>query len=99
MLILHTFSDPIYNVKAAAIVNAQQYHPERLSAQCTDIQQAFDVAAKSESPSLLTPLAGERRRPGEIASHDKGGHREKALKLVRRAIEEVKAGIAYDNRH
>ena len=33
------------------------------------------------------------------ASHDKGGHRQRALRLVRDAIGEVKAGIAYDNRH
>ena len=33
------------------------------------------------------------------ASKDKGGHRQRALKLVHNAIEEVRAGIAYDNRH
>ena len=35
----------------------------------------------------------------ENASRDKGGHRSNALKFVRRAIKEVKAGIAYDNHH
>ena len=35
----------------------------------------------------------------ENASRDKGGHRVKALRLVRSAIGEVKAGIDYDNRH
>jgi hypothetical protein len=35
----------------------------------------------------------------ENASRDKGGHRVKALRLVRSAIGEVKAGINYDNRH
>lgn len=34
----------------------------------------------------------------ERASHDKGGHRTKALQLVDQAIAEVKAGIEYDNR-
>jgi hypothetical protein len=33
------------------------------------------------------------------ASHDKGGHRLKALEYVNRAIAEVEAGIRYDNRH
>ena len=33
------------------------------------------------------------------AAHDKGGHRVKALGLTRHAIEEVKKGIRFDNRH
>jgi hypothetical protein len=33
------------------------------------------------------------------ATHDKGGHRAKALELVRAAIAEVKQGIAYDNQN
>lgn len=35
----------------------------------------------------------------ENASRDKGGHRARALKFVRNAMEEVRAGIDYDNRH
>jgi hypothetical protein len=31
------------------------------------------------------------------ATHDKGGHRVKALALTNEAIEQVKKGIAYDN--
>lgn len=31
------------------------------------------------------------------ATHDKGGHRKKALELTDQAIEEVKKGIAFDN--
>jgi hypothetical protein len=34
----------------------------------------------------------------EAASHDKGGHRAKALELTRAAIHQVEAGIRYDNR-
>ena len=34
----------------------------------------------------------------ERASHDKGGHRVKALELVSGAIAEVQAGIRIDNR-
>ncbi len=33
------------------------------------------------------------------ADGDKGGHREKALRLVDEAIHEVQAGVRYDNRH
>lgn len=33
------------------------------------------------------------------ATADKGGHRERALDLVDRAIDEVERGIAYDRRH
>lgn len=35
----------------------------------------------------------------EHASNDKGGHREKALDLVRQAKDEVKKGISYDRNH
>ena len=33
------------------------------------------------------------------AAHDKGGHRVKALGLTRQAIEQVKKGMRFDNRH
>ena len=32
-------------------------------------------------------------------SHDKGGHRAKALDLVNRAIKQVRKGIKFDNRN
>ena len=35
----------------------------------------------------------------EAATHDKGGHRTKALDHIRKAITEVQAGIQYDNTH
>ena len=35
----------------------------------------------------------------ESATHDKGGHRAKAVELVRQAIREVEAGIQFDNTH
>jgi hypothetical protein len=35
----------------------------------------------------------------EKATADKGGHRVKAMELVRSAITEVKAGIEFDNKH
>jgi hypothetical protein len=33
------------------------------------------------------------------ATPDKGGHRVKAMELTNQAIEEVKKGIAFDNKH
>jgi len=33
------------------------------------------------------------------ASADKGGHRVKAISLINEAIDEVQAGIRFDNRH
>jgi hypothetical protein len=41
----------------------------------------------------------QAQRNLESASHDKGGHRAKALEHVRQAIAEVELGIQYDNRH
>lgn len=35
----------------------------------------------------------------EKAEHDKGGHRAKAVELVKQAISEVREGIEYDNAH
>ena len=35
----------------------------------------------------------------ENASNDKGGHRAKALRLVREALAEVRQGIRFDRRH
>lgn len=35
----------------------------------------------------------------EQATHDKGGHRAKALQLTKQAIDEVQAGIKFDNKH
>lgn len=41
----------------------------------------------------------EARTHLKAATKDKGGHREKAIDLVNRAINEVEKGIAYDRRH
>ena len=35
----------------------------------------------------------------EKATHDKGGHREAAIKLTNDAIAEVERGIGYDRHH
>lgn len=41
----------------------------------------------------------EAQKNLQSASHDKGGHRVKALEHVRQAIAEVELGIQYDNKH
>ena len=38
------------------------------------------------------------QRALEQATHDKGGHRVKALQLTKQAIDEVQAGIKFDNK-
>ena len=41
----------------------------------------------------------EAQKNLELASHDKGGHRVLALQHINQAIDEVEAGIQYDNNH
>ena len=59
-----------------------------------------DVTADPQ-PKMRSALDNLRsaERALEKASHDKGGHRAKALTLTREAIEEVQRGIKFDNRH
>lgn len=40
----------------------------------------------------------EAQRSLQAADHDKGGHRAKALNLTKAAIDEVQAGMRFDNR-
>jgi hypothetical protein len=56
---------------------------------------------RERQPKMQGALTALRRAEKELqtAEHDKGGHREKALDLVRKAISEVEAGIAYDRTH
>ena len=64
------------------------------------------VAQSSQSrpenqPEMQSALSHLRKAQSalEAGSHDKGGHRVKALKLVKDAINEVQAGIQHDNTH
>ena len=41
----------------------------------------------------------EAQKELEAATHDKGGHRSKAVSLVKQAIGEVKQGIEFDDTH
>ena len=55
-------------------------------------------ADQPQMRSALTNLK-QARANLERATSDKGGHRERALRLTNEAIEEVERGIAYDRRH
>ena len=63
--------------------------------------EAQRAARRERQPKMHGALTALRRAQKELeaAEHDKGGHREKALELVRSAISEVEAGIAYDRTH
>lgn len=63
---------------------------------------AFTATAHAEKqPRMKTAveLLEEAAHQLENATADKGGHRIKAIRLIREAIAEVKLGIKYDNRH
>ncbi len=57
--------------------------------------------AVADQPQMQAALMSlkDAERHLEKADTDKGGHRVKALELVREAIAEVDRGIAYDRRH
>ncbi|MBI5612869.1 MAG: hypothetical protein HY942_07380 [Gammaproteobacteria bacterium] len=57
--------------------------------------------AAADQPQMHAALSSlkEAERHLEKATTDKGGHRAKALELVRDAIREVNRGIAYDRRN
>ena len=58
-------------------------------------------AAPEAQPEMRAAMEHlrEAQRNLEAASHDKGGHRAKALEHVRQAMAEVELGIQYDNKH
>ncbi len=58
-------------------------------------------AAPEAQPEMRAAMEHlrEAQRNLEAASHDKGGHRAKALEHVRQAIAEVELGIKWDNEH
>jgi hypothetical protein len=61
---------------------------------------ARPVAAEPQ-PAMGAALEALKSAAGSLekATPDKGGHRNKALTLVRRAMQEVALGIKFDNRH
>ena len=67
-------------------------------AQSSKVAQSSKPEAQPEMTAALNHLR-EAERDLETASHDKGGHRAKALEHVKQAISEVQQGIQYDNTH
>jgi hypothetical protein len=60
--------------------------------------QASHPEAQPQMRAALEHLQ-QAQKELEAASHDKGGHRSRAVSLVRQAIGEVKQGIEFDNTH
>jgi hypothetical protein len=60
---------------------------------------AVPDAEAEKQPHMKMALAALKKAATSLekASHDKGGHRVKALGLTRDAIGEVEKGIAFDN--
>jgi hypothetical protein len=61
---------------------------------------AVPAVVADPQPKMRTALDSLRtaERALEQATHDKGGHRAKALQLTKQAIDEVQAGIRFDNK-
>ncbi len=57
----------------------------------------FAGYAAGKQPHMQAALKALQNAKSElaVAEHNKGGHRDKAAKLVEEAIEQVKKGIAY----
>jgi CubicO group peptidase (beta-lactamase class C family) len=60
--------------------------------------QAAQPEAQPHMQAALERLR-EAQRELEAASHDKGGHRSRAVSLVKQAIVQVNQGIQYDSTH
>lgn len=65
------------------------------------IVAAIAVQAKPDQPYMRAALADLQTAKSELqaAMHNKGGHRATAANLTGQAIGEVRAGIAYAQRH
>jgi hypothetical protein len=62
---------------------------------------AVPLAFAEDQPHMQAALKSlqQAKMQLEKATHDKGGHRVKALELINQAISEVKQGIAFDDTH
>ncbi len=62
---------------------------------------ALACATWADQPHMQSALQWLSNAKFELqeASHDKGGHRARAQRLVSQAIEEIRAGIEYDRTH
>ena len=65
------------------------------------VSVATPPATSAPQPMMKKALASLRsaKKQLEAATPDKGGHRVKAIDLVNSAIDEVQAGIDFDNTH
>ena len=69
-----------------------------LSASFTTFAAPPPPDAQPEMRTALDHLR-EAKRALESASHDKGGHRAKAISYINQAIAQVEEGVRYDNTH
>ena len=62
---------------------------------------AINSAEADKQPHMESALSHLQNAHAELekATADKGGHRAKAMSLTHDAIEQVKKGIAFDNKH
>jgi hypothetical protein len=62
---------------------------------------AAPAVMAEDQPHMRAALESLRQAKEHLqqASHDKGGHREAALKNVDAAIKHVEEGMKYDNKH
>jgi len=67
---------------------------------CLSVGVSARVWAEKQ-PHMQSALEGLKKAKAQLekAEPDKGGHRVEAIKLIDQAIQEVKAGIEYDNEH
>lgn len=58
-------------------------------------------AFAEDQPHMQAALDALQRAKQELqsAEHDKGGHRERALDMVNRAIQQTQAGMRFDTKH
>jgi hypothetical protein len=65
-----------------------------------DPEMQTSPAKGERHPEMRHALHALERAKGDLehAAHDYGGHRAKALELTEQAIQEVKAGLAYDKK-
>jgi hypothetical protein len=61
----------------------------------------INAAGADRQPNMRDALASLKSAATSLknASHDKGGHRVKALEHTNAAIEQVEKGIKFDNKH
>jgi hypothetical protein len=61
----------------------------------------WEVGGGEPQPEMTAAIQHlrEAERNLQLATHDKGGHRENAIRLIDQALGEVQMGIQYDNTH